>query len=140
MSSASNQRALLCLSAAGFHRIAYRDWGPPGATRLVVAVHGLTRNSRDFDELAAALAAADLRVICPDIVGRGDSDPLNGTGCTLAAAVTASLAKGEALQWAVETAKNHVGRTLRESYALQGPDGQTVHCLNQGTSPSENDA
>lgn len=77
MSSASNQRALLCLSAAGFHRIAYRDWGPAGATRLVVAVHGLTRNSRDFDELAAALAAADLRVICPDIVGRGDSDPLS---------------------------------------------------------------
>ena len=64
----------------------------------------------------------------------------HGTGCTLSAAVTASLAKGETLQWAVETAKNHIGRALRESYALQGPDGKTVHCLNQGTSPAENDA
>ncbi len=71
------QRDLLCLSAAGFHRVAYREWGQAGAKRAVVAVHGLTRNSRDFDELAAGLAAADVRVICPDVVGRGDSDPLS---------------------------------------------------------------
>ncbi|WP_119165829.1 alpha/beta fold hydrolase [Algihabitans albus] len=62
------------LSASGFHRIAYRDWGPRDAGRTVVCVHGLTRNGRDFDALAAHLAQAGWRVICPDVVGRGDSD------------------------------------------------------------------
>jgi pimeloyl-ACP methyl ester carboxylesterase len=38
-----------------------------------MCVHGLTRNSRDFDELAAALAARGCRVVCMDVVGRGDS-------------------------------------------------------------------
>ena len=41
----------------------------------MVCVHGLTRNGRDFDHLARVLAA-ERRVICPDIVGRGLSDPL----------------------------------------------------------------
>jgi pimeloyl-ACP methyl ester carboxylesterase len=41
----------------------------------VVCVHGLTRNGRDFDHLARVLAG-DRRVICPDIAGRGLSDPL----------------------------------------------------------------
>ena len=41
----------------------------------MVCVHGLTRNGRDFDHLAAVLSA-DARVICPDIVGRGRSDRL----------------------------------------------------------------
>lgn len=61
------------LSARGFHRLAYYEWGNPNAARTVVCVHGLTRNARDFDVLAAALAA-DYRVICVDIAGRGDSD------------------------------------------------------------------
>ena len=38
-----------------------------------MCVHGLARNSRDFDVLAAALAG-DCRVLCMDVVGRGDSD------------------------------------------------------------------
>lgn len=64
------------LSARGFHRVAYGEWGEPTASRTVVCVHGLTRNGRDFDALAAALAASGRRVACPDVVGRGDSDPL----------------------------------------------------------------
>jgi pimeloyl-ACP methyl ester carboxylesterase len=43
---------------------------------VLVCVHGLTRNGRDFDFLAQALAA-DYRVVCPDIVGRGKSDWLS---------------------------------------------------------------
>ncbi len=66
--------SLLGLSAAGFHRIAYTDWGDPAAERVVVCVHGLTRNSRDFDRLAEDLAGSGARVVCPDIVGRGRSD------------------------------------------------------------------
>jgi pimeloyl-ACP methyl ester carboxylesterase len=55
--------------------LSYADWGSPGTARTVVCVHGLTRNGRDFDHLARVLAG-DRRVICPDIAGRGLSDPL----------------------------------------------------------------
>jgi pimeloyl-ACP methyl ester carboxylesterase len=56
------------------HRIAYTDWGDPSAARLVICCHGLTRNGRDFDFLAARLASIGMRVICPDMAGRGRSD------------------------------------------------------------------
>ncbi|HUQ29594.1 MAG TPA: alpha/beta hydrolase [Usitatibacter sp.] len=49
------------------------DWGPAEAQRVVVCVHGYSGNARDFDYLARALAA-DTRVICIDIAGRGESD------------------------------------------------------------------
>jgi pimeloyl-ACP methyl ester carboxylesterase len=49
------------------------DWGPRDATRAVVCVHGYSGNARDFDYLAASLAK-DMRVVCIDIAGRGDSD------------------------------------------------------------------
>ena len=60
-------------SAAGFHRIAYSEWGDPGNPHVVVCAHGLTRNGRDFDWLARRLAP-HARIVCPDIVGRGASD------------------------------------------------------------------
>lgn len=63
-------------NATGFHTVRYVERGAPDATRTVVCVHGLTRNGRDFDPLASALAAAGFRVICPDIVGRARSDRL----------------------------------------------------------------
>jgi pimeloyl-ACP methyl ester carboxylesterase len=62
------------LSTSGFHKIAYTDWGPPDAETTVVCVHGLTRQARDFDYLASALAALGYRVVCPDLAGRGRSD------------------------------------------------------------------
>jgi pimeloyl-ACP methyl ester carboxylesterase len=60
----------------GDYGLSYADWGDPGAGRAVVCVPGLTRNGRDFDHLAAVLQE-DARVICPDMVGRGLSDPLD---------------------------------------------------------------
>jgi pimeloyl-ACP methyl ester carboxylesterase len=48
------------------------EWGPEGG-RPVVCVHGLTRNARDFDALAAALAEQGRRVLCVDVPGRGVS-------------------------------------------------------------------
>jgi len=66
----------LGLSMSGFHRLAYREWGPAEAQGVLVCVHGLTRNGRDFEEVAAAASQEGWRVICPDVVGRGDSDPL----------------------------------------------------------------
>jgi pimeloyl-ACP methyl ester carboxylesterase len=65
--------SVLCLSPGGFHRVAYLDWGRLASDHIVLCVHGLARNSRDFDFLAAELAR-DCRVICPDVVGRGDSE------------------------------------------------------------------
>ena len=62
-----------CLSSSGFHHMRYTDWGDPANPRIVICAHGLTRNGRDFDDLARALEG-DFRVICPDIAGRGESD------------------------------------------------------------------
>lgn len=55
------------------HHIAYTDWGKPDNPHVIICVHGLTRNCRDFDFLATALSS-DYRIICPDVVGRGQSD------------------------------------------------------------------
>ena len=71
-----NSDHVLGLGSKGFHRIHYTDWGDPGAERIVICVHGLTRNGHDFDDLARALAP-DFRVVCPDIAGRGRSDWLH---------------------------------------------------------------
>jgi len=48
----------------------YVEWGDPAAGRVVICVHGLTRNGRDFDTLAQALQS-EFRVVCPDVAGRG---------------------------------------------------------------------
>src|SRR5262245_34107279 len=45
-------RHFLSLGPSGFHRVAYTEWGSPHNPHAVVCVHGLTRNSRDFDYLA----------------------------------------------------------------------------------------
>ena len=36
-------------------------------------MHGLTRNARDFDYFAQNMCE-NYRIVCPDVVGRGDSD------------------------------------------------------------------
>lgn len=69
------RRSVQCASPAGLHRIAYREWGDARNRDVLVCVHGLTRSSRDFDELARALCG-QFRVVCPDVAGRGDSDRL----------------------------------------------------------------
>ena len=72
---AARIRKVQCMSPAGLHRMAYKEWGAADNPDVVVCVHGLTRVSGDFDELARALSKR-YRVICPDIVGRGLSDHL----------------------------------------------------------------
>lgn len=69
-----------CPDGAGSHRMAYWLWGQEDAGHVVVCVHGLSRQGRDFDTLARALVARSpvpLRVACPDVVGRGRSDWLS---------------------------------------------------------------
>lgn len=69
-----------CPDAEGGHRMAYWQWGQSDSPHVVLCVHGLTRQGRDFDALAQALCAqaaqqpGGIRVVCPDVVGRGESD------------------------------------------------------------------
>ena len=67
------ERSVQCASPSGLHRMAYTEWGDPANPQVLVCVHGLSRNGRDFDDLARAMTDSH-RVVCPDIVGRGRSD------------------------------------------------------------------
>jgi pimeloyl-ACP methyl ester carboxylesterase len=54
-------------------RMAVHDWGEITNQRVLVCVHGLSRNGRDFDVIADVLSK-HYRVLCPDVIGRGESD------------------------------------------------------------------
>lgn len=60
--------------------MAWWQWGDATAPHLIACVHGLSRQGRDFDVLARALLkraagkGEPVRVVCPDVVGRGESD------------------------------------------------------------------
>ena len=56
-------------------RLYARDYpATSGPARLpVICIHGLTRNSADFDELAPLIAALSRRVLAVDVRGRGKS-------------------------------------------------------------------
>lgn len=98
------ERYLLNLSAHGFHRIAYYEWGEAENPRVVVCVHALGRNARDFDVLAEALAPTH-RVLAIDMPGRGRSDwladPSEYAFPTYLAAATALIARSgaETVDW-----------------------------------------
>ena len=68
-------RTVQCISPSGLHRMAYKEWGNVDNPKVLVCVHGVTRVSDDFDNMARALCQS-YRVICPDIVGRGRSERL----------------------------------------------------------------
>lgn len=68
-------KSVQCMSPAGLHRVAYKEWGAADNPKVLVCVHGVTRVGDDFDHLARALCDT-WRVVCPDIVGRGRSDRL----------------------------------------------------------------
>ena len=63
-----------CSSGDEKHRMAYHAWGNPG-NKVLLCVHGLTRRGSDFKTLAQAMCK-DHYVVCPDVVGRGESDRL----------------------------------------------------------------
>src|ERR1044072_1025959 len=59
-------------------KLHYRDYAGPSNRPPLLMLHGLTRNSRDFEDLAERYAG-DWRVIVPDFRGRGGSqwDPVS---------------------------------------------------------------
>ncbi len=62
-----------CLHNQALQRMAYWEWGHADNTEVLLCLHGLTRQGRDFDALARA-SAGRYRVVCPDVIGRGRSD------------------------------------------------------------------
>lgn len=72
--------SVCCISPSGLHRMVYREWGARDNPDVLICAHGLSRNGRDFDDLARGLKR-DFRVICPDVVGRGRSDWLPDPAC-----------------------------------------------------------
>ncbi|MGZ3157515.1 MAG: alpha/beta fold hydrolase [Burkholderiaceae bacterium] len=69
-------KSVQCLSPAGLHNMAYKEWGDSENPNVLLCVHGLTRVSDDFDALAQELSTI-YRVVCPDVVGRGRSSWLS---------------------------------------------------------------
>ena len=97
------QQYFHALGDSGFHRIAYTEWGQSSNPHTVVCVHGLARNSRDFDYLAAALTP-ECRVLCMDVAGRGESEWLEKSEYTFStyqsdAAAMLARADSEKLDW-----------------------------------------
>jgi pimeloyl-ACP methyl ester carboxylesterase len=66
-------RTMPFLASSGWHTLSFRDWGDARNQKVLICVHGLSRNRLDFDTLAEALSA-HYRVISVDIPGRGLSD------------------------------------------------------------------
>jgi pimeloyl-ACP methyl ester carboxylesterase len=64
--------SLSSLSPHGFHCVVYYEWGDPANDRVVICVHGVSRNGRDFDVLGETMADTH-RVIAVDMPGRGAS-------------------------------------------------------------------
>lgn len=69
------------------YNLAYWQWGAADAEHILMCVHGLTRQGRDFDVLAQSILHTvaqhnlpPLRIICPDMPGRGASDWLPSDG------------------------------------------------------------
>lgn len=76
-----------------------RDYAPlaPVTGLPVICLHGLTRNSRDFEVIAPRIAACGRRVIAPDVRGRGksanDPDPAHYVPAVYAQDVSALMDK-----------------------------------------------
>ena len=98
------EREFKSLSPHGFHRVVYDEWGDPDNMRVVVCVHGVGRNARDFTDLAAALLDTH-RVISIDMPGRGRSewlaDPNDYVFPTYLTVLTALIARtgAQAVDW-----------------------------------------
>ena len=119
-----------CPDAVQGHNMAYWQWGSPTAQHVVLCVHGLTRQGRDFDVLAQALCArapGTVRVICPDVVGRGQSDWLKdpmGYQVPFYAADLQALVRHLA-----PTTLDWVGTSMGGLIALAASPGLSIHRL-----------
>jgi pimeloyl-ACP methyl ester carboxylesterase len=119
--------------------MAYWQWGDASAAHVVVCVHGLARQGRDFDVLARALctrSSKPLRVVCPDVVGRGQSewlkDPMGYQIPQYAADMLALLAqlRPQTLDWVGTSMGGLIGLVLAGQPDLPLPVGIRRLVLN----------
>jgi len=109
---------VMAMGPHGLVRVAYTEWGKPDAEQVVLCVHGLTRNSRDFDFLARRLVNKGMRVVAPDLPGRGRSDWVEpasdyATPLYLAAAAAVIARTGAAeIDWVGTSLGGHVGMEM----------------------------
>jgi pimeloyl-ACP methyl ester carboxylesterase len=79
--------------------VVYFEWGEPANPRVVICVHGVGRNARDFEVLADALSPSH-RIISVDMPGRGESewlaDPNDYVFPTYLTTLTALIARSGA--------------------------------------------
>jgi pimeloyl-ACP methyl ester carboxylesterase len=117
MSHERRERHFKSLSPHGFHRVVYDEWGNLDNGRVVICVHGIGRNARDFDDLAAALVETH-RVISVDMPGRGRSDwlanPNDYIFPTYLTVLTALIARSgaESVDWVGTSMGGLLGLTL----------------------------
>ena len=71
--TAPRRNHVACAGPTGGHRMSWLEWGAADNPEVLLCIHGLTRCGRDFDYLASVMSHR-YRVVCPDLVGRGDSD------------------------------------------------------------------
>lgn len=118
------QRFVQCLRGPVTHRMAYWEWGDPHNPRVVVCVHGLTRQGRDFDALARDLCG-EFRVVCPDVLGRGHSewlaDPAGYAVPAYAADMVTLLARLDAdeVNWVGTSMGGLIGMALASVRGIQ---------------------
>jgi pimeloyl-ACP methyl ester carboxylesterase len=97
--TAPRRKHLTGLSPHGFHRVVYYEWGAPDNADVVICVHGIGRNGRDFDVLGEALAPTH-RVLAVDMPGRGASewlrDPMDYVTPVYLGTLTALVARSGA--------------------------------------------
>jgi len=119
--------------------MAYWQWGDAAAGHVVVCTHGLSRQGRDFDVLARSLvqrSGGSIRVICPDVVGRGRSDwlkdPMGYQIPTYAADMLALLAQAlpTQLDWVGTSMGGLIGMVLCGQADLPLPVGIRRLVLN----------
>lgn len=133
-------------SDATSYAMAYWQWGNPAAGHVVLCVHGLSRQGRDFDVLARALVARaqdqghQVRVVCPDVVGRGQSewlaDPTGYQIPTYAADMLALIARLDSeaslttLDWVGTSMGGLIGMAVLGSPQLKLPKSARKLVLN----------
>lgn len=106
---------VIAVGPHGLSRVSYVEWGPEIAERTVLCVHGLTRVNRDFDFLAQRLAQRGMRVVAPDLPGRGRSEwlshPEDYSTPVYVAAMAAVIARTGAseIDWVGTSLGGHVG-------------------------------
>ena len=111
------------LGHGGFRKLSYAEWGPETAERTVICLHGVSRTGRDFDVLASALAAEGMRVVAPDLPGRGRSEwlakPAHYTDRAYTGALSTLISRldVEQVDWIGTSLGGHIGMLMAAEHA-----------------------